>query len=161
MKMPEPQPQHRWLQKLVGEWTFEVEAEMGPDKPVDKSKGTESVRAVGDLWILGEGRGEMPGGGSATMLITLGYDVERKRFVGTWIGSMMAHLWIYDGELDAAERVLTLNAEGPSMAGDGKMAKYQDIIEFKSPRHRTLTSRMRGQDGQWKHFMTAHYHRKS
>lgn len=26
----------------------------------------------------------------------------------------------------ARQKVLTLNAEGPSMAGDGKMAKYKD-----------------------------------
>ena len=61
----------------------------------------------------------MPGGGPATTLMTLGYDPEKKRFVGTWIGSMMTHLWIYDGALDAAGKVLTLDAEGPSFAGDG------------------------------------------
>jgi hypothetical protein len=67
------------------------------------------------------------------MVITLGFDPKRNRYVGTWIGSMMNHLWVYDGELDANKRVLTLNAEGPSFSGDGTMAKYQDIIEFVGP----------------------------
>jgi hypothetical protein len=35
----------------------------------------------------------MPGGGAATMFLTLGYDPQRERYVGTWIGSMMTHLW--------------------------------------------------------------------
>ena len=72
---------------------------------------------------------------------------------------MMTHLSVYDGELDPEERVLTLNAEGPSFSGDGTMAQYQDIIEFLSDDHRTLKSRVLGSDGQWQQFMEAHYHR--
>jgi hypothetical protein len=26
----QPQKEHQWLQKLVGEWTYEIEAMMGP-----------------------------------------------------------------------------------------------------------------------------------
>jgi polyisoprenoid-binding protein YceI len=156
----EPQKEHQWLQRLVGDWTFEGEASMGPEQPSTNSTGTESVRSLGNLWFLAEGQGEMPGGGPATMLMTLGYDPQKKRFVGTWIGSMMTHLWVYDGELDAAGRVLTLHAEGPSMAGGGKLAKYKDVIEFKSDDHRVLTSHVLGDDGKWQQFMTANYRRK-
>jgi hypothetical protein len=157
--MAEPQKEHHWLQKLVGEWTSEAEM-MEPGKPPEKVKGTESVRPLGGLWILAEGQAEMPGGGEGTMLMTLGYDPQKKRYTGTWIGSMMTHLWVYDGELDAAERVLTLNSDGPSMAGEGKMAKYKDVIEVKSDDHRVLTSHVLGDDGKWQHFMTANYRRK-
>jgi hypothetical protein len=48
---------------------------------------------------------------------------------------MMTHLWVYAGVLDAAERVLTLNAEGPHMAAEGQMAKYKDAIELTSDDH--------------------------
>ena len=159
MQMPEPQKEHQWLQKLVGDWTFESECVMGPDQPPMKSSGTESVRSLGGLWTLGEGRGEMPGGGIGTTLMTLGYDPARKRFVGTFVGSMMTHLWVYDGALDPDGKVLTLDAEGPSFAGDGKLVKYQDIIEFKSDDHRVLSSQMLGDDGKWHRFMTANYRR--
>ena len=94
----EPQPQHQWLQKLVGEWTAESECSMGPDQPVQKTKMTETVRPLGALWTLAEGQGEMPGGGMAKMLMTLGYNPQTGRFVGTWVGSMMTHMWVYDGE---------------------------------------------------------------
>jgi Protein of unknown function (DUF1579) len=156
----EPQKEHRWLQNLVGEWTYEGEATMEPGKPPEKFAGTESVRSLGGLWTVAESQGEMPGGGPATMIMTLGYDPHTKRYVGTWIGSMMSHLWVYDGALDSAERVLTLEAEGPSMKPEGKMARYRDVIERKSDDLRVLTSHMLGDDETWTRFMTATYRRK-
>jgi hypothetical protein len=102
----------------------------------------------------------MPGGGAATTLMTVGYDPRTGRYVGTWIGSMMAHLWIYDGELDAAGRILTLEAEGPHMTVEGKLARYRDAIELEGADRRLLRSRMLGDDGEWREFMVAHYRRK-
>ena len=156
----EPVKQHRWLTRLAGEWVYEGESSMGPGKPNETFSGTESVRTLGEIWTLFEGRGQMPGGGEARMLMTLGYDAERGRFTGTWIGSMMTYLWRYDGALDAAERVLTLESEGPSWGSDGKLAKYRDVIEVQSDTERTLTSFAPGEDGQWKQFMRATYRRR-
>jgi hypothetical protein len=154
----EPQKEHHWLQKLVGEWTYEAEMLLGPGQPPMKSQGTDSVRSIGGLWVQCEGQGEMPGGGPATSIITLGYDSAKKRFVGTFIGSVMTNLWIYDGGLNG--NVLTLDAEGPSFTEPNKTAKYQDIIEVVSDDHRILYSQLLGEDGQWHRFMTAHYRRK-
>lgn len=156
-----PLPEHRWLQQLVGDWTSEMEATMGPDQPPMTSKGSESVRLLGELWSLGEGKGEMPDGTVGTTLMTLGYDPVKKCFVGTFIGSMMTHLWVYTrGSLDTAGKKLTLEAEGPNMTAPGKMALYRDAIEFLAPDHRVLTSQVLGDDGQWRQFMTAHYRRQ-
>lgn len=157
----EPQAEHQWLQKLVGKWTYETEVMMGPDQPSEKATGTESVRSLGELWILAEGQGEMPGcGATATTMMTLGYNPQKQRYVGTWIGSMMTYLWVYDGELDTGQRMLTLNSEGPAMTGEGKTAKYRDVIEFQSNDHRVMTSQVLGDDGQWHKFMTVNYLRK-
>ena len=87
-----PQKEHHWLQKLVGEWTYETEVMMRPDQPSEKATGTETVRSLGGLWILAEGRGEMCGA-DATTIMTLEYDPQKQRYVGTWIGSMMSYLW--------------------------------------------------------------------
>jgi hypothetical protein len=135
--MAEPQAEHRWLRQLVGAWRYEVECTMGPGQPMSKSSGTEAVRTLGGLWVVAESRGEMPSGGPATMLLTLGFDPRRGRFVGTWAGSMMTHLWMYDGALDAAGKVLTLDTDD----------------------HRVLTGRRLGDDGRWHVLMTARYHR--
>jgi hypothetical protein len=44
-----PQKEHQWLQKLVGEWTYDIEATMEPGKPPEKSTGTERAVARGPL----------------------------------------------------------------------------------------------------------------
>lgn len=155
------QKEHQWLQKLVGEWTYESEASMGADQPAEKATGTETVRSLGELWIVAEGQGEMPGCGTATTIMTIGYDPQKQQFTGTWVGSMMTYLWLYDGELDATEKILTLNSEGPAMSDEaGKLAKYRDVIEFKNDAHRVMTSHVLGDDGQWHQFMTVNYRRR-
>ena len=155
----EPQKEHEWLHKLVGDWTYETEAAMGPGQDPSKFTGTESVRSLGGLWVVCEGRGVM-GGDEATTIMTLGYDPQKGRYVGSWVGSMMTHLWVYDGSVDAAGRVLTLDTEGPSFPGSAKpTARYQDVIEFISDDHRVLTARTLGDDGAWNQFMTTHYRR--
>ena len=61
MMNAEAQKEHRWLHRLVGEWTYESEAVMEAGKPPEKCGGIESVRSLGGLWILAEGQGEIPG----------------------------------------------------------------------------------------------------
>jgi hypothetical protein len=159
--MAEPQAEHKWLQKLVGEWTCQGEGVMEPGKPPMKFRSTESVRSIDGLWIVAEGRGEMPGCGPSTTIMTLGYDPQKERFVGTFIASMMTHVWHYSGSLNATEKVLTLDTEGPRMTDQAKMVKYRDVIEIQSDSHRILSSHVRGDDGKWRQFMTAHYRRKT
>jgi Protein of unknown function (DUF1579) len=155
-----PQSQHHWLQKLVGEWTYEMLIPAQAGRPEMKAMGTERVRPIGGIWVQAEGDGEMPGSGPATTIMTLGYDPAKGRFVGSWIGSMMTHQWVYDGELDTAKNELTLTSEGPSMSGDGTLALYRDTIALKSDRERTLTASVRGEDGAWQPFMSVTYRRK-
>lgn len=155
-----PQAEHEWLQKLVGDWGYELECPSGPNQPPTMHRGVERVRSIGGLWIVAEGQGEVPGGETATTLLTLGFDPARKRYVGTWVGSMMAQLWVYEGVLDPSGTLLPLETEGPNMAAPEKRAKYKDVIEFLSTDHRTLTSHMQGEDGKWQHLMTAHYRRQ-
>ncbi|MCO4243969.1 MULTISPECIES: DUF1579 domain-containing protein [Acidovorax] len=118
------------------------------------------MRALGDLWVLCEGTGTMPGGGEAHMLMTLGYDPEKSVFRGTWVGSMMTHMFVYEGTLDADQKVLTLETEGPSFKDDGKTARYRDVITLVSANERTLTSFGLQPDGSWSQMMQATYWRK-
>jgi hypothetical protein len=157
--MQAPRQEHHWLQRLIGDWTSEAWMTVEPGKPPERCRGTERVRPLGDLWVLAEGQGDIPGGGLASMLLTLGYDLRQRRFVGTWVASMMTHLWVYDGALDDTGRVLTLQAEGPSMRDPFTLAKYRDVIELVSDDHRVLTSQALGDDGTWHAFMRADYRR--
>lgn len=154
----ETQQQHQWLQKLAGEWTCKGEAAMQPGKPSEKWTATESVRSLGGVWYLCEGRSEMPKGGPSTTLMTLGYDAQKECYVGTFAASMMTHLWVYEGALDA-NGVLTLDTEGPDVSAEGKMTKYRDVIAFKNDDERMLTSYMLDEDGEWRQIMAAQYQR--
>lgn len=154
-----PTAEHKWLQKLVGEWTYHVDAPMKAGEAPTRITGTETVRSLGALWIVAEGRSQMPDGPAVTMM-TLGYDPGTRRFVGTWIGSMMTHLWVYDGGLEPGAERLALDSEGPSMADDGTMSQYRDVIEFKSDDHRLLIAQVKAPDGQWQPFMTTEYRRR-
>ena len=133
----------------------------GGDQPPVVMPGHETVRKLGDLWVICEGSGEMPDGGTMTYVMTLGYDPEKKKYVGTWVGSVMTSMFVYEGEVDASGRVLPLNCEGPNCMEPGTRARYQDTIEIVSLDQRTLSSRMQGKDGAWVSFMKAVYTRVS
>ncbi len=77
-------------------------------------------------WIVAEAEGDTPGGTPSQSIMTIGYDPRRQRFVGTFVASMMTYLWVYEnGSLDASEKVLTLEADGPDFTGQ-KTAKYKE-----------------------------------
>ena len=151
--------QHRWLERMAGEWSWEMEAEGQPGEPPIRESGRESVRSLDGGWWVCEAGGSTPGGESATSIMTLGYDPAMGRFRGTFVSSMMTHLWIYEGELDAAGTVLTLETEGPAYTGEAGMSKYRDTLELRSDGRRVQTSSYQRQDGSWHRFMTTHYRR--
>lgn len=153
---PKPCKEHEWLQQIVGEWDSEAEVTPDPAKPPVKMKGTESSRMIGGFWAMCEVKGEAFNK-PFTGIMTLGYDAERKRYVGTWIDSMTGHLWSYQGSLDASGRMLVLDTEGPGR--DGKPARFRESIEVKDKDHKIFTSSTE-QDGKWLPHMTVRYERK-
>ncbi|MBL9118909.1 MAG: DUF1579 domain-containing protein [Phycisphaerae bacterium] len=155
----EQRSEHQWLEQLVGEWTSEVRCRMGPDQPELTFTWQESVRSLRGLWILCEGTSEMSDGSTARTVMTLGFDPRTGRFVGTYIGSMMTHLWVYDGGLDAGRTILTLDTNGPGFGTDGAMARFQDTIELHPDGTRELRSQYQDEKGEWHPFMQAIYRR--
>ncbi len=152
--------EHQWLQRFVGEWVSETEA-IAPGQPAFTTTGTETVRSIGGIWVIAENTSPTPMGMPMTGLLTIGYNPQEKKFVGTWIDSMTSHLWTYEGSLDPAGRILTLEAEGPSFVDPAKTCRYRDAIELKSDDHKVLTSSVLGDDGEWQRFVTVNYRRKT
>jgi hypothetical protein len=151
--------EHRWLQQLVGEWTFESTCFMGPDQPPMVTTGTDRVRPLGDLWVIAEGTGGTPDGSTMHSVMTLGFSTQERRFVGTFVADCMSHLWPYEGTLDPSGTVLTLASRGPSFATPGAMADYRDIVEMHPDGRRLLRSQFQGPDGAWTEFMVVRYTR--
>ncbi|MBW9115883.1 DUF1579 domain-containing protein [Rhizobium cauense] len=146
--------EHRFLEKLVGVWDVAA-PEMSGDQ-----RWTEIVRSLHGIWFVGEGSGQMPGGGAATTILTLGYSAARGKYIGSWIGSMMDYMWVYEGDLSPDGKVLNLYTRGPDFENAGAEQDYREQIIFTDDDHRTFNSSAKQPDGSWKQFMEAHYTRK-
>jgi hypothetical protein len=155
---PKPQKEHDWLKQFEGEWELVNVITTEPGKPPVTCKGTETVRVIGGLWVVGEIKGEFMGT-PMTGIMTVGYDTGKKKYVGSWVCSMCDQMSTYVGSVDAAGKVLTLECEGPS-PGTGKTVKMKDVVEFKDKDTRVMTSSMLGEDGKWTTFMTMTARRK-
>ncbi|RYG32815.1 DUF1579 domain-containing protein [bacterium] len=158
MAMPpkaEPTEQHRFLTDLVGTWTYASE-------PIEEGTkvftGTETVRTLGDVWILLEATGN-GAQSDISSIMTLGYDPAKGRFVGSWIGNSTTEFWPYNGTLSEDRKVLTLASEGPSMSDEGKLGHYRDEFTFVSDDERVLKAYLQKENGEWEHFMTTRYRR--
>ncbi|CAN5337661.1 DUF1579 domain-containing protein [soil metagenome] len=150
--MPKPEKEHEWLKAFVGEWENEGECAMDPKNP-QKCKGTETVKSLGGFWIVSEMKGDF-GGMPITGTMTLGYDANKKKYVGTWVDSMTPLLWKYEGTVDSTGKILTLESEGPNMLDPTKTCKFRDITEFKADGTRVAKNMMEGPDGKWITVMT-------
>lgn len=148
----EPQQEHRWLDQLVGSWKFEHDCQM-PDGSNLTTHGTMTCRSLGGLWLICESSGCSPGGGAWSSIMTLGFDPTQNQYIGTFIGSMMAHLWPYRGVVDASGKRLPLQSEGPKFDGSG-MGTYRDTIEIVDADTWLFTSEFQSDDGKWQQFMS-------
>lgn len=156
--MPPPAKEHAWLQQFVGEWDAEIEMLMGPGHPTMKSKGSDSAKMVGGFWLVSDGKNdEFP----YTCRLTLGFDEQQKKYVGTWVDSMSSYLWHYVGTMDVDGRSLVLETEGPFPPVPGKLSKFREVTEFKSKDHRVFTSSRLGDDGQWTPQLRINFRRKA
>ena len=148
-----PTEEHAWLQQFVGEWESTSKADMGPDKPPMECTGRIKARSLGGLWVIWELESEMMGT-PVRAVQTLGYDPEKKKFIGTWVDSLTNHMWQYEGSLDKTGKELTFEAEGPNFVLAGKTSRFRDTYRFKSKDELVLTSAMLNEDGKWVTFMT-------
>ena len=158
-KAPEPTKEHQWLKQLVGEWDSECEMFKEEGKPSEKSKGSESGKMLGDFWAVMKNKGQFQGK-EFVGVFTLGYDPDKKSFVGTWYDNMSHYLWQYTGKVDSAGKILTLESEGPCPGHGGKIMKVREILEIKTPEHKVFTS-MIEKDGKWVKGMVINYRKRA
>ncbi|MEB3244361.1 MAG: DUF1579 domain-containing protein [Vampirovibrionales bacterium] len=145
---PKATPAHAWLQQMVGEWQTQTKAYMGPNMPAQTATGTETVKPLGEFWTVSEVKSTMMDKPFSGMM-TLGYDAKTNAYTGTWVDSMTGKLWQYQGAVDAAGKILTLESEGECPMRPGVMTRFKDVIEMKSPTEKQLTAYMLGEDGRW------------
>jgi hypothetical protein len=153
--------QHRWLEQLTGRWRVTFDMPDANGEQPSEGAWIDETRSLGGAWIVSEMTGIMPDGSKATNIMMLGYDPEKKRYVGSFASSVMTYLWVYEGTLDETGTVLTLDCEGPDFENAGRTARYQDIITIKDENTRNFSSRTQNPDGTWKPVMSSDYNRIS
>ncbi len=154
-----PQSEHTWLQQFVGEWDVRSQCRMSPDELPQQSGGRMSCRSLGGLWLIAEGEGESPDGEASQSIMTIGYDPQQQRYIGTFVASMMTHLWPYSGVRDANGNRLMLDSEGPRFDGAGR-AKYRDTIEVIDRDHWKFSGEVLMDDGSWQNIMSSDHRRR-
>lgn len=138
MPVVKPGPEHEILKKSVGTWDATIE-EMHPGAPPKTSKGTETSKLVGGLWLVSDFKSEM-GGQPFEGHAVGGYDSHKKKYVGTWVDSMSTGVFTSEGTLDPATKTMTDWMEGPGP--DGKPMKMKAVTEWKDDDTRVFTMYM-------------------
>jgi hypothetical protein len=157
-QMPQPTKEHEWLQRFVGEWESDVEINM-PGQPTMNHKGTERAKMIGGFWVVSDiesGSTEMP----YSLRVTVGYDPDQRKYIGTWVDSMSTNLGKYEGSVDAAGNILTLYTEANCPMQSTGPIKFKEVTEFKGPDQKVFTSSMLGENGEWTTILTVNARRK-
>lgn len=149
---PAATPEHKWLEKFVGNWESKSSAPAGPDGEAIECTGTANYRKIGDLWVVCDVTGDVAGS-QFQAVQTIGYDPKSEAYVGTWVDSMWNHLWQYKGKVDESGNKLMLEAEGPNPMDAGKTAKFRDSYEFDGPDHIIVRAEIMSDDGKWVEMM--------
>ena len=152
-----PQAEHTWLDRLIGDWNFDHDCQM-PDGNTSTASGKMRCRSLGGLWLVCESSGDAADSGPWSSIMTLGFDPAKDQYVGTFVGSMMANLWLYRGVLDASGKRLVLETLGPSFDGGGT-CNYRDTIEITDTDQWLMTSELQTEAGEWVRFMTGKHTR--
>src|SRR5262249_15636859 len=83
--LDKPQPEHKLLERFVGEWNFEKLSAPGEgSKPENFGKGMISAELVGDFFVVCRWSGNVYGADYKAFQ-SLGYDIKQKKYTGCWI----------------------------------------------------------------------------
>lgn len=158
---PEVTPEHKLLRKDVGVWDAEMRLFMGgPDAEPMVSKGVERNRMLGDLWLVSNFTADL-GGQEFQGHGQFGYDPRKKKFVGTWIENMGAHISTMEGDYDeaAAELTMVMDSIDPQT---GAAVPMKTVSKYIGDDKRLFTMYMKSPEGggEWVKSMEIHYTRR-
>ena len=123
-EMPQPTPEHDFVQESVGEWEGTMTNQM-PGAPADGIPARQTAVPIGRFWIQTTFESEMMGmpyvGTGA-----LGYDPKKKKYVGTWIDSYSSFMALMEGE-KREDGTLIMRWTGPDMTGAMVPHRYEMV----------------------------------
>jgi hypothetical protein len=146
------------LRRDVGVWDCDVKFYPDPNGQPVTSKAVESNHMIGEVWVVGDFRGEMAGTtfhGSSQM----GYDPKKRKYTGSWIDSASPYPTQMEGSYDASTRALTILGLGRDPTGAEMRMKL--VITYRDDDTRSMTMFVGGGSEEWLRVMEVDYRRKT
>jgi hypothetical protein len=133
---PKPTRYHEFLKQFVGTWDVQAKIWTEQGKPPIKSSAIEtaSLKCAG-LWLVYNDKGEL-GGRAFEGYGMLGYDEEKKKFIGCWVDQTSTSMDIAEGTCDEKGKVFTLISETTDAAGT--VTRTKRVMEIKGPDSQSL-----------------------
>lgn len=152
-----PAPEHKALERLVGNWEVDSVFHMGPPgtEPM-KSKGKAVGKSIlGGHFVDQEYESEMMGQPFKGRL-TVGFDTVAKEYVSCWVDSMSPYMYVSRGK-EKEGKIVYEGREPSHMTGE--MVSYQHVVTWKSDDEYTFEMIGAGPDGKMAPMGTLTYRR--
>lgn len=154
-----PTAEHQKLAATAGTWDA-VMSMAGEGGKAMEFKGVSVAKiACGGLWLLEDFMLPDFMGAPYHGHGTTGYDAAKGKYVSTWVDSMTTSISSFEGNYDAAGKVLTMT--GTSMGPDGKPAKHRLVTTWNSADQYVFAMFITGADGNEAAVMTITYTRRA
>lgn len=151
-------PEHMRLHELVGEWDIETTLWFSAEAKGQTSKATETMKkGPGELWVYSAYEGTFMGEPFIGRF-SMGYDQNRKKYVGTWMDNSNSSMTQLIGDYDKKKKAITY--QNSTMGKDGKEFKFRSVMTFKDKDHHTYAMYFPGADGKEFKAMEFKYTRK-
>ena len=133
----EPLPEHKVIQQDVGTWDAKGKMWMPGTPEPSEFSGTEVNRSLGGMWIVSDFEGSFFGQ-SFVGHSTLGYDMDAKKYVGSWMDSVSPYSSSMSGTYDPKTKTMTMDSTTVDPA-TGKLTKGKNVIVYKDANTREMT----------------------
>jgi hypothetical protein len=141
---PKPGPEHEWLGRFVGHWTFEADVKASPFGPAGKFTATEDAEWFPGGFFLVMHWEEKGPRGEAKGLTVMGYNAEEKVYTSHGFDGSRGKTYTSKGTVQGD--TLTLTSEGKM---GGKPVKWRYISKELSPTSRSFKSEYSIEGGPW------------
>lgn len=149
---------HKVMDRLVGNWDYDLRYWSAPNTPPEVSNGTNDVK-----WILGDRFLEMDVKGTSMGqtfegMGIMGYDNAKKKYVNTWIDNMGTGMMNATGTYDSETNTMTeTGTYTDPMSGE---QKFKGVTKFQNPDNFTYEMYTITPDGSEFRNMKINYTRK-
>jgi uncharacterized protein DUF1579 len=141
-----PGKEHEALKVFEGEWSFQGKFFMDPAQPPMEMNGAASSKLVLGGFYLNSDVKSTFGGAAFEGRWTMTFSAFKKKYQASWIDSMMPHVFVSEGDLDAAGKTYTFSGESFDPA-TGKPIREKWVMEVKDADNHTMTFYGPGPDG--------------